>query len=134
MKWKIVYCIYIYIYLYNKTVGNTSINKLFDIFFSTEKLELLFKMADIATPYTMDMTIPFPTARHAEIAYNTLRVDKEPSRGGCKKTLTLREHELLVHFQAGEARVLRVASNSFLDFLILVSETMEKFGPPVELT
>ena len=84
--------------------------------------------------YTMNLTIPFPTPRHAEIAYNTLRVDQEPSRGGCKKTLKLKENILYVDFCAKEAKVLRVASNSFLDFLSLVSETMEKFGPPSELT
>lgn len=85
-------------------------------------------------PYIMDLIIPFPSPRHAEIAYNTLRVDKEPSRGGCKRTLTLQEKELVVQFIASEARVLRVASNSFLDHLTLVSETMEQFGPPVELS
>lgn len=84
-------------------------------------------------PYTMDIVIPFPTPRHAEIAYNTLRIDKEPSRGGCKKTLKLLASEMTVHFVAQEARVLRVATNSFFDHLTLVSETMEQFGPPVDL-
>lgn len=91
-------------------------------------------MGDNDHPYTMDLTVPFPTLRHAEIAYNTLRVDKEPSRGGCKKTMKLHESQLIVQFVASEARVLRVASNSFLDHLTLVSETMEQFGPPVELS
>lgn len=36
------------------------------------------------------ITVPFHTSREAKIAYNTLRVDKEPPRGGCKKTLTLK--------------------------------------------
>ena len=84
--------------------------------------------------YMMDITVPFPSSRHAEIAYNSLRVDKEPSRGGCKKTLSLQESTLYVKFTTKEARVLRVASNSFLDFLSLVCDTMERFGPPIDLT
>ena len=90
------------------------------------------KMKD--NDYMMDITVPFPTPRHAEIAYNSLRVDKEPSRGGCKKTLVLEESTLHVKLTSKEARVLRVASNSFLDFLSLVCDTMERFGPPIELT
>jgi len=82
--------------------------------------------------YIMEIKVPFPNNRYAEIAYNTLRVDKEPRRGGCKKCLTLDENILNVKLEAKEARVLRVASNSFLDFLTLVSETMERYGPPVE--
>ena len=81
--------------------------------------------------YVMDIKVPFPSPRYAEIAYNTLRVDKEPKRGGCRKTLVLHNNELHVKLEANEARTLRVASNSFLDFLTLVSETMEQFGPPV---
>ena len=33
--------------------------------------------------------------------------------------------------QSQEARLLRVSANSFLEHLQLVTETMEKFGPPV---
>ena len=84
--------------------------------------------------FVMDISIPFSTPRHAEIAYNTLRVDQEPSRGGCKKILTLEENTLHVKLTSAEAKVLRVASNSFLDFLSLVCETMDRFGPPVEQT
>lgn len=32
---------------------------------------------------------------------------------------------------APDARSLRIGVNSFLDFVILSTETMEKFGPPV---
>lgn len=75
----------------------------------------------------VELTVPFPTERHAKIAYNTLRIDKEPKRGGCSKELSVEEHRLLVHFKAKDAKSLRVAVNSFLDFLALVTETIEKF-------
>ncbi len=75
----------------------------------------------------MDLCVPFPSSRLAEIAFNSLRVDREPKRGGCKKELSVEGRNLNVVFKAEEARTLRVATNSFLDFLVLVSETMEQF-------
>lgn len=36
------------------------------------------------------IVIPFHSEREAEIAYNSLRVDKEPPRGGCSKTLAVK--------------------------------------------
>ena len=75
----------------------------------------------------VELTVPFPSVRHAKIAYNSLRVDKEPKRGGCSKELSLEGNKLVVHFKAKEARFLRVAVNSFLEFLTLVTETIEQF-------
>ena len=36
------------------------------------------------------ITIPFHTVKEAEIAWNTLRVDREPPRGGCTKTMCVK--------------------------------------------
>ncbi|XP_071809973.1 EKC/KEOPS complex subunit LAGE3-like [Asterias amurensis] len=80
-----------------------------------------------------DLTIPFGTVREAEIAFNTLRVDKEP-RKEVTKHLQLEGHLLKVSFTASEARLLRVAVGSFTDFLNLTIETMEQFGPPLKRT
>ena len=74
-----------------------------------------------------NLEIPFPTARHAEIAYNSLRVDGEPKRSGLKKVLTLNGDRLEVNFACAEARTLRVSVNSFFDLLILVTKTMDQF-------
>ncbi|XP_038069474.1 EKC/KEOPS complex subunit LAGE3-like [Patiria miniata] len=78
-----------------------------------------------------DLSIPFPSAREAEIAYNTLRVDKEP-RKEITKELQLVENTLKVRFTATEARLLRVAVGSFMDYLNLTIQTMEHFGPPMK--
>ncbi|XP_060555802.1 EKC/KEOPS complex subunit LAGE3-like [Ruditapes philippinarum] len=78
-----------------------------------------------------DLQVPFSTKREAEIAYGTLSVDPEPKRGGCKKTLSVKETVLHVHFESKEARSLRVGMNSFLDHLNLVIQTIEQFGPPL---
>lgn len=37
--------------------------------------------------FTSLITVPFHTAKEAEIAWNTLRVDREPPRGGCTKAM-----------------------------------------------
>ncbi|XP_045169797.2 EKC/KEOPS complex subunit Lage3-like [Mercenaria mercenaria] len=79
---------------------------------------------------SLDLQVPFNTQREANIAWGTLSVDPEPKRGGCKKTLTVKDTVLHVHLEAQEARSLRVGMNSFLDHLNLVVNTIEQFGPP----
>ncbi|XP_076237172.1 EKC/KEOPS complex subunit LAGE3-like [Calliopsis andreniformis] len=79
----------------------------------------------------VNLCIPFPSAREAEIAYQVLRVDKEPSRSSVSKSITLDNNLLQVLFSGSEARKVRVALTSFFDSLILVTETMQQFGPPV---
>lgn len=44
----------------------------------------------------MEIAIPFPTKRAAQIAYDVLRVDVEPKRSQVKKTLSLEENILKV--------------------------------------
>lgn len=78
----------------------------------------------------VDISVPFPSTRQAEIAYQVLRVDKEPSRGGVTKKLTLKDNLLEVSFSGTEARKVRVGLTSFFESLLLVTETIERFGPP----
>ncbi|XP_012280955.1 uncharacterized protein LOC105700013 isoform X2 [Orussus abietinus] len=78
----------------------------------------------------VDVTIPFPTAREAEIAFEALKVDPEPKRSGVTKNLSLHGNLLKVSFSGTEARKVRVGLTGFFDSLILVTETMNEFGPP----
>lgn len=80
---------------------------------------------------TSDITVPFATSSEAEIAYGSLSVDKEPKRGGVVRTMSVKDNILVIHFEASEARILRVSMNSFLDHLILVQKTIAQFGPPM---
>lgn len=41
------------------------------------------------------ISIPFHTSKEAEVAFNALRVDKEPPRGGCHKTLSLKGQQMI---------------------------------------
>ena len=43
-----------------------------------------------------DLTVPFNTAREAEIACGSLSVDPEPKRGGVKKSMNVEENILNV--------------------------------------
>ncbi|XP_018405070.1 PREDICTED: uncharacterized protein LOC108781565 [Cyphomyrmex costatus] len=78
----------------------------------------------------IELSVPFPSAREAEVVYQVLRVDKEPPRSRITKNLTLNNNILEVSFSGKEARKVRVALTSFFDSLLLVTETIEKFGPP----
>lgn len=69
--------------------------------------------------------VPFETKRLAEIAYNSLSVDKGP-RGEIKQ-LSVEENKLIARFRAADSRSLRISVNSFLDFTNLVTKTIERF-------
>ncbi|XP_033114998.1 EKC/KEOPS complex subunit LAGE3-like [Anneissia japonica] len=81
-----------------------------------------------------NIRVPFGTNREAEIAYRTLRVDKEPRKGDVTKVLSFQDNVLTADITAVQARLLRVAVNSFMDHLNLVVQTIEQFGPPVDKT
>merc|ERR1712071_22427 len=79
-------------------------------------------------PDSVEFEIPFPSSTEAEIAYNSLKVDSEPKRGSTIKLLTLEGNKLNVSLTSGSTRQLRTALSSFLDLLILVTETIDEFG------
>ncbi|XP_046655588.1 uncharacterized protein LOC124349118 isoform X1 [Daphnia pulicaria] len=79
--------------------------------------------------FDRELCIPFQTADLANVAYNSLRVDKEPKRSSTTKTLSLEGNSLKVSFKSGDTRQLRTAVNSFLDLLILVSRAIDEFTP-----
>ncbi|XP_043804241.1 EKC/KEOPS complex subunit Lage3 [Apis laboriosa] len=81
--------------------------------------------------FNVNLLIPFPSSREAEIAYQVLRVDTEPSRSSISKSLKLDNNLLQIEISGTEARKVRVAVTSFFDSIILVTETMQLFGPPV---
>lgn len=76
------------------------------------------------------ITVPFPSIREADIAYQVLRVDPEPKRSGVQKDIQVERDTLTVNLFAPKAQQLRVAVTSLMENLILVTETMEQFGPP----
>jgi len=88
-------------------------------------------MGDTDERHSVNIDIPFPTSRLAEIAYEVLRVDTEPKRSGVTKGLALKENILHVKFTAALAKQLRVAVNGFFENIVLITQTIEFAGPPV---
>jgi EKC/KEOPS complex subunit PCC1/LAGE3 len=72
--------------------------------------------------------IAFDSPSHAQIARNSLQVDREPKRGQTTKTLDTEDNLLTIHLQSSDVRNLRTASNSLLDFVSLVQDTIRRFG------
>jgi len=77
-----------------------------------------------------ELWIPFSSGREAEIVYNALRVEVEPARSKVTRVLEVEGPVLHLMLRAEEARSLRVSLNSFLEHLILATETIRLFGPP----
>ncbi|CAG9826048.1 unnamed protein product [Diabrotica balteata] len=86
---------------------------------------------DKTDDYEIDLEVPFQSHRIAEIAYDVLRVDKEPARSGVTKVLRVEEDKLIAHFSATLPKQLRVAVTGFFEKLQLISETIELLGPPL---
>lgn len=76
----------------------------------------------------MKVSVPFATQRQAEIAYNSLRVEIEPSRSKVTRMMAVEGANLVASFTASEVRNLRVSVNSFFEHLVLVTETIRQFG------
>ncbi|KAJ3395863.1 hypothetical protein HDU92_004709 [Lobulomyces angularis] len=77
--------------------------------------------------YTLTLKIPFPTERLAVIANKVLAVDKELKPNESKRNQKVEDNNLIVIFEAISIRVLRVTSQSFLDFVILILGTIDEF-------
>ncbi|XP_074067631.1 EKC/KEOPS complex subunit LAGE3-like [Macrotis lagotis] len=80
--------------------------------------------------YDFSLSVPFPSPMEAEIACRSLDPDPEPRRNGVQRELTVIGNKLVLHWRAEEARFFRVSVTTFLDYLTLVLQTMERFGPP----
>lgn len=79
----------------------------------------------------VSLSIPFPSRREAEIAFDVLRIDTEPKRSFIEKSLKLIDNQLVVEFNGEQAKNVRVGVTSFFESLILCCETLDQFGPAV---
>ncbi|ORX74841.1 transcription factor Pcc1, partial [Linderina pennispora] len=66
--------------------------------------------------------------RLADIAKNSLSVDREINGDKSSRQITTDGSNLVVTFSAETARILRVSVNGFMDSLILVTRTIEAFS------
>jgi len=77
--------------------------------------------------YVFDATVPFESARHAQMVCDTLAVDPELRPNDVKRKLSVQDAALRIHFEAQEARMLRAAVGTFCDLLALAVRTLEAF-------
>ena len=75
----------------------------------------------------VSVRVPFPSAREAEIVYNTLRVDPEPKRSQLVRSMTVEGADLRVTFACDEPTTMRVSVGSFFDLLTLATKTVQRF-------
>ncbi|XP_058054915.1 EKC/KEOPS complex subunit Lage3 [Anopheles bellator] len=85
----------------------------------------------IAGETSISLKIPFPSRRHAEIAFDALRVDSEPNRSFVRKTIKHEDNYLILELSGEQPKNVRVGLTAFLESLILCCETLDQFGPPV---
>ena len=74
------------------------------------------------------MCVPFSNEKQATIAYNSLRVEVEPSRSRVKRVLSVDGNQLVAVFTAEDARSLRVSINSYFEHVVLITDTIKQFG------
>jgi len=78
--------------------------------------------------FVCELSFPLATTRHAEIVYNTVRIDKEPKKT-VQRVETVEKNMLNVRFEAEEVKFLRVAVESYIEKINLILRTIQRFDP-----
>ncbi|EIE91687.1 hypothetical protein RO3G_16398 [Rhizopus delemar RA 99-880] len=76
---------------------------------------------------TVTLEIPLTNERLATIAARVLDVDKELKVDQVKRTISTEGNILKVRFECYTTKMLRVSVNSFLEYLTMVTRTMDAF-------
>ena len=78
--------------------------------------------------FVCELDFPLASARHANIIYNTVRIDKEPKKT-FQRTETVHDNVLHVRFESEEAKFIRVAVESYIEKINLILQTIQRFDP-----
>ncbi|KAJ9100371.1 hypothetical protein QFC20_005437 [Naganishia adeliensis] len=79
------------------------------------------------------LKIPFKSAQHADIARRVILVDRELSAHLVERSLVVEDNVLIATYRTATVRLLRLATNGFIENLQLVIRTIQQFAPPAEL-
>ncbi|XP_018646429.1 hypothetical protein Smp_103330 [Schistosoma mansoni] len=90
----------------------------------------------LSDEHQLSVSVSFDNPSFAEVAMRSLSVDPSPPRSTVKEQLDQKGSDLICTFSAPvtvsnrnqQLRKLRIAVNSWLDHVILVSETISAFG------
>eukprot|EP00051_Salpingoeca_urceolata_P012449 m.154322 g.154322 ORF g.154322 m.154322 type:complete len:89 (+) comp17495_c0_seq4:1539-1805(+) len=85
-----------------------------------------------ALPHHFRCSVPFPTARHARIACDTLAVDPEANPRTAARSVTVSDTVVSFELRAAELKVLRVVLRTFFEHLVLCVETMQRFDESLD--
>lgn len=80
--------------------------------------------------YVCELSFPLATARHAQIVYNTVRIDKEPKKV-VQRVETVDNDVLNVRFESDEAKFIRVAVESYIEKINSILRTIQRFDPQI---
>ncbi|KAJ1978654.1 hypothetical protein H4R33_005925 [Dimargaris cristalligena] len=86
-------------------------------------------MAAPEFPHRVQLEIPFPSEKAASIAAQALAVDRDLSASQISSTFTTEGNQLHVVLEATNLRILRIATNSFFEMIIMVTNTLGEFTP-----
>lgn len=78
--------------------------------------------------HTIELRIPFASAKHAMIAKQTIEVDSELQPKAVKRNLDVDDRYLVATFKTMTVRLARLTANSFLENVDLVVRTLGEFG------
>ncbi|KAI9486465.1 MAG: transcription factor Pcc1-domain-containing protein [Benjaminiella poitrasii] len=93
---------------------------------SIKRIKKKFKQSSFS--YGRFIQIPFPNEHLADIAQRVMNVDEELKTDQVRRVITNKDNMLEVHFECYNTKMLRVAVNSFLEYLTMVTRTMEAFA------
>ncbi|GIY37844.1 uncharacterized protein CDAR_234871 [Caerostris darwini] len=95
---------------------------------STQKSDAITISVESDGIATLTLEVCFYCENDATIAYNSLRIDKEPPRGNVKKELSVKENNLIVKFSSKDIKKIKSSAGSFMDYAKLVANTIRRFG------
>ncbi|KAJ9093772.1 hypothetical protein QFC19_008211 [Naganishia cerealis] len=78
------------------------------------------------------LRIPFRTAEQANIARRVILVDRELNAHLVERTLDVEANVLVATYRTATVRLLRLATNGFIENLQLVIRTIHEFAPPAD--
>ncbi|KAG4089132.1 transcription factor Pcc1 [Neocallimastix lanati (nom. inval.)] len=77
--------------------------------------------------HQLNIKIPFPEEKYAEIASRTLNVDKELKEDIIRRTITTNKNILIINFESTNAKSLRTSAQNLMELLHLITKTINDF-------
>ncbi|GHJ87054.1 hypothetical protein NliqN6_3456 [Naganishia liquefaciens] len=75
------------------------------------------------------LRIPFKSAAHADIARRVILVDRELNAHLVERSIVVEGSNLVATYRTATVRLLRLATNGFIENLQLVIRTIHEFAP-----